>query len=149
MVARARKQTGFYQVDDFSMKPTKGGKGGARKKRSALNPDLSQEDDMAVEMSEEEEEAEVPPAESKMEDSSDDEEMFTKPKPKSKRKPAEKMSVSVTESEGNAVDETNMSVVVSPGNAEYIDDKGNNYFGTFYPSSLFSKSLHHYKYNNI
>jgi hypothetical protein len=129
MVQRARKQTGFYKVDDFSVTASKSRKGSSKKKRSTLNPDLSLDSDRELEMLEEEEEEEVPTSnEAKAQGSSDDEEAILEPELKPKRKPiAKKKSKEVNESK--AVDETAMTVVVSPSKVDNIDDKGNTYFG--------------------
>ena len=131
MVQRARKQTGFYKVDDFSVTASKRRKGGPTKKRSTLNPDLSMDSDHDPEMSEEEEEEEVLASnEAKSQESSDDEGAFDKPEAKPKRKPTtKKKDKEVVESK--AVDETAITVVVSPSKVDEIDDKGNTYFGKF------------------
>ena len=132
MVQRARKQTGFYKVDEFSVTASKGRKGGGAKKRSTLNPDLSADSDRELEMSEEEEEEEVPAsAEEKAQESSDDEALFAKPAAKPKRKPAAKKKSKEALDESKAVDQTAMPVVVSPGKVDKIDDKGNTFYGRF------------------
>ncbi len=136
MVQRARKQTGFYKVDEFSVTASKGRKGGGAKKRSTLNPDLSADSDRELEMSEEEEEEEVPAsAEEKAQESSDDEALFAKPaaKPaaKPKRKPTAKPKRKEALDESKAMDQTVTTVVVSPGKVNEIDDKGNTFYGRF------------------
>ena len=131
MVQRARKQTGFYKVDDFSVTTSRRRKGGSTKKRSTLNPDLSMDSDHEPELSEDEEEEVILASnEAKSQESSDDDGVFAKPEVKPKLKPISKKKDKETV-KSKAVDDTATTVVVSPSKVDEIDDKGNTYFGKF------------------